>query len=285
MKILITGCNGQLGTSLQMVLPAANVTLIPLDRMQCDITNQKQVQEVFAKYHPQWVINAAAYTAVDKAETEQQQAYAINVNAVKVLAEECERNQAKLVHISTDYVFSGDSNKPYIETDICAPKSMYGHTKLLGEQIIQTTMDNYLILRVSWLFSAQGHNFLKTIVRLLQEKEYLRIVNDQYGCPTFSDHLAQVIKTLIQTHPALVGIFHYCDQPATTWHGFANSIQDYLLMRNKQAKKEIIGISTAEYPTPATRPAYSVLDCSKILATTGISPFDWHQGIHKIING
>lgn len=283
MKILITGSTGQLGTTLQKILPVQNYTVIALDRTHCDITDKKTLRQIFITHQPQWVINTAAYTAVDRAETEQQQAYDVNVSAVRNLAEECERTAAKLIHFSTDYVFPGDSSIPYVETDVCGPKSIYGKTKLLGEQEIQNTFDNYLIMRVSWLFSAYGHNFLKTIVRLLQEKEFVKIVNDQHGCPTYTNHIAQVIRTIMNEQTDLTGIFHYCDQPVTTWQGFANHIQECLIDMCGQTEKEIIGIPTSEYPTPATRPVYSVLNCNKLYQATGITPYDWRNGVKTII--
>jgi dTDP-4-dehydrorhamnose reductase len=286
MKVLITGASGQLGTTLQNAFSSntENYQIIALNKEQCDITNRAQVQNIFREYQPQWVLNAAAFTAVDSAETQQGQAYDLNVEAVRHLAEESDRNKAKLVHFSTDYVFSNQNDKPYTETDVCTPVSIYGQTKLLGEQIIQNTFDNYLILRVSWLFSPFGHNFLKTIVRLLQEKEYLKIVSDQHGCPTFTFHIADVIQKIINEHATLNGLFHYCDQPATTWYDFACFIQECWVENNKLAKKEIIPITTQEYPTPAVRPAYSVLSCEKLYSATGITSYDWHSGVIEAID-
>lgn len=285
MSILITGGNGQLGLTLQALFnkKMADMPVYAFDKNQLNITDKRAIHSVMAEYRPKWVINTAAYTAVDKAETEHESTFNLNVNAVRYLAEACAHFNTKLIHFSTDYIFDGKNQTPYRETDASSPQSTYGETKWLGEQAIVTTFDDYIILRVSWLFSAYGNNFLKTILRLLKEKNSLRIVQDQQGCPTFAGHIGLIVQKFITEHPQVSGIFHYCDKPATNWYEFSCHIQDQLIKDYEFGEKPIAPITTAEYPTPAIRPEYSVLNCEKILQLPGIQQYHWQSGIQQTL--
>ena len=242
MSILITGANGQLGLALQRVLKQESLSqpIISLNPQELDITNAKAIKQVFAEYQPKWVLNTAAFTAVDAAETQQENAFLVNVEAVRYLAQECERHHAKLFHFSSDYVFDGKKQTPYQETDVCAPLSVYGQSKWLGEKAIQETTDNYVILRSSWIFSADRTNFVKTIIRLLAERDQLRIINDQFGCPTYAQHIASISKQLITNYPELSGIFHYSDEAVCTWYDFACAIQEQLVNDYHHQAKDIL---------------------------------------------
>jgi dTDP-4-dehydrorhamnose reductase len=285
MSILITGATGQLGSTLQQLLTTETVGMpvYAFTKEQLDITDKRSIHRVFSEYQPKWVLNTAAFTAVDLAETQQEQAFNLNVNAPRYLAEACALINAKLVHFSTDYVFSGENEKPYVETEHVSPQSTYGETKWLGEQAIITTFENYIILRVSWLFSAYGNNFVKTIIRLLKEKDSLRIVQDQQGCPTFTQHIALIVLNFITQNPQACGIFHYCDKPISNWYKLACFIQDQLVAHYQFTPKPIAPITTDEYPTPAIRPKYSVLSCEKILQLPGMQQYNWQDGIETTL--
>lgn len=285
MSILITGANGQLGLTLQALFDkkVADMPVYAFGKNQLDVTDKQAIHSVIAEYRPKWVINTSAYTAVDKAETEQEAAFNLNVNAPRYLAETCAHFKTKLIHFSTDYIFDGKKTTPYIETDTNSPQSSYSETKWLGEQAIAATFDNYIILRVSWLFSAYGNNFLKTILRLLKEKDSLRIVKDQQGCPTFTRHIGLIVQQFITAHPHVSGIFNYCDEPATNWYEFACHIQEQLIRDYQFSEKPITPITTVEYPTQAIRPQYSVLNCEKLLQLSGMQQYDWQSGIQQAL--
>jgi len=267
-RVLVTGAKGQVGSELVRLVPAG-FTVIGLGSAQLDITDQNQVNAAVALHQPNLIINAAAYTAVDEAESDSDNAYAVNEQAVAWLAQAAAHADIPLFHISTDYVFDGESTTPYKETDSINPQSVYGASKLAGEQVLAATHDKHIILRTSWVFGAQGNNFVKTMLRLGKEQDEISVVADQYGCPTSAASIADVLWKLAElyqkTHTLPWGIYHFSNSPACTWHEFAVEIF-------KQAEEKglidevpkVNAISTSEYSTPAKRPVWSALECTKI---------------------
>ena len=286
--ILLTGANGQVGHEVSRLAGERCVALAALKRTELDITDAVEVNRVVSHLRPSLLINAAAYTAVDKAEEEEGAAFGVNREGIANLAAACAEKNIPLIHLSTDYIFDGCRQAPYGEDDPPNPTGIYGLSKWQGETVLRQRLARHLILRVSWVFGAHGHNFVKTILRLGRERDALRVVADQHGCPTAAVHIAQTLLDLstriLGGEKIPWGTYHYCGQPATTWYGFAEEIV-------KQAQElEIIDhpvtlqpISTADYPTPAARPANSVLDCSKITETFGIRPSPWHEGLREIL--
>lgn len=278
-KILVTGSNGQLGKELQQLAPAfPQYEFIFPGREDLPIHHFEMVRHYFDLYHPAWVINCAAYTAVDRAESEKDLAFQVNAEAVGVLAAICRKHATKLIHISTDYVFDGQSNQPYKEEDATAPQSVYGASKLEGERQAREFNPDCIILRTSWVYSEFGKNFVKTMLKLMGERDQVSVVNDQLGCPTYAADLAAAILTIISSAKWEPGIYHYCNEGVISWYDLAVAI------------KEISGstcvvhpIPTSDYPTPAKRPAWSVLDCSKIRKTYGITPHPWRQSLEACI--
>jgi len=281
-KILITGGNGQIAYEFVRSFQAKNITLRSPAHAELDITNADAVMQVIQDYQPDVVINSAAYTRVDLAETESQQAYAVNEQGAKNLAIACAKIKCTLVHISTDYVFSGAHNTPYVETDPAQPISIYGDSKLRGEQAVQEYCDQSIILRVSGVFGVHGLNFVKTILRLAKERESLRVVADQTICPTPAKKIAEVIWQIL-LNPQW-GIYHYCGEQITNWHAFAKVIVQTAKDANiALSVKQIDAITTADYPLPAKRPPYSVLNCEKMYKIFGIIQPDWNQGVADVI--
>ena len=267
MHILLLGKRGQLGFELNRHL-ATEYKLTALDSSQLDLTRPEQIKEVIKSIRPDLLINAAAYTAVDKAETEQEQAAAINAHAPEVIATELAKTGASLIHYSTDYVFDGDADRPYRETDCTNPRSVYGRTKLEGERAIQASDIPALIFRTSWVYGEYGNNFLLTMRRLLQERSELGVVNDQTGSPTWSRELAKATCCIISQSGGRAewfekkkGLYHISCAGQTTWYEFAVRIAQQLEQQGKQIAR-INPVTTAEYPTSAARPKYSVLDNS-----------------------
>lgn len=267
-KVLVTGAKGQVGSELVKLAPI-DFTVIGLSSAQLDITDQQQVNAAVALHRPDLIINAAAYTAVDKAESDSDNAYAVNEQAVAWLAEAAAQADIPLFHISTDYVFGGESSTPYKETCPVNPQSVYGASKLAGEQVLATTHDKHIVLRTSWVFGTEGNNFVKTILCLAKNRDELSVVADQHGCPTSAASIANVLWRLAELYKQKKclpwGVYHFNNAPASTWHEFAVEIF-------KQAKEKgvlekipkVKAIFTINYPTPAQRPAWSVLDCTKI---------------------
>jgi dTDP-4-dehydrorhamnose reductase len=268
-KVLLFGKNGQVGSELVASLPDIGTELIALDRDQADLTKPNQVLSAIRTAKPDVVINAAAYTAVDKAESQPEVAHTINATAVEVMAAECKAQKAFLFHYSTDYVFDGRKRQPYVETDATNPLGVYGASKLAGEHAIQAAGCRYLILRAAWVYSPRGKNFLLTILRLANEKKSLRIVNDQIGVPTSAQAIAELTWGLLHADTP-EGIFHYAPEQPTSWHGFAKEI-----VKQAALHCEVQAISTAEYPTAARRPMYSVLSAAKLNAAFP-STDAWH---------
>lgn len=284
MIILITGAQGQLGTAIKNALsPDSALTVIALNKHEMDISDIQSVKMTFDKYHPEWVINTAAFTAVDDAEIKVDTAIALNMVGPHYLARECTKFGAKLIHFSTDYVFDGEKKEAYTENDKCSPLSICGETKLAGEEAVLRLCKEAIVLRISWLFSAKGKNFVKSIVRLIEEKPFLNVVNDQYGCPTSANSVAMIVKKIIKEKSALSGLFHYANQGTTTWYEFAKAIQQLYFKGSVFSAKEIRPISAEDFQAKALRPQNSVLDSNKIMAELGITPENWEIELKKVV--
>jgi dTDP-4-dehydrorhamnose reductase len=285
MNTLITGANGQLGNELRKLhTQFPQHQFIFTDIGELDITHASDVQDFFLKNGINCCINVAAYTAVDKAETDAEMAQKINVEAVKYLAQACRQSSALFIHISTDYVFNGRNYTPYHEADAVAPTSLYGKTKAEGEQIAIQENPHTIVIRTSWLYSTFGNNFVKTMLRLAESKPELRVVADQVGTPTYAEDLANAILQIIdflnfKKDKDIFGIYHYSNEGVASWYDFAHAIFE---IRN--LKIDLKPIKTVEYPTPATRPAYSILDKYKIKNTFGIAIPHWRESLKRCLN-
>jgi len=290
-KILLTGVNGQVGHALHHLFSsdaALSGAVVSLDRSQLDLTDTDAIRRVVRAVKPDLIINPAAYTAVDKAEAEPELAYAINAAAPQVLAEETARLGARLIHFSTDYVYSGTKAGAYTEDDATGPLGVYGRSKLAGEDAIRQVGLQHLIFRTSWVYGAYGRNFLNTILRLAAERAELRIVADQTGAPTSSHSIADAVSAVMSRwHSELTGTYHMVNAGQTTWHGFATAIvEEYMLMQAayglpplKARVDGIHAITTQEYPTPAARPANSALDCSRLARDFGVALPGWRDAL------
>ena len=286
MKILVLGCKGQLGRCLKDQLINIEHEVIFTSREKIDIADFEQTRNQILKISPDLVINATAYTAVDLAEEDQETANLINHLAVKNIADICYQGSCWLIHLSTDYVFDGNSNVPYKENDKTCPQSIYGETKLNGELAIQASDCKFIIIRTAWVFSEYGSNFLKTILRLGRDHNELNIVGDQIGCPTYAQDIA---RSVVEIVPKLNsreynGIYHYCGDQPCSWFEFANAIFDRAMSNNLKIPSKVNSIETSTYPTAAKRPAYSVLNCSKIEKNFGVHASNWHDGIAQVIS-
>jgi len=281
-SILLIGSNGQVGTELRQIL--TNVT--PATRPQVDLSQPDTLRQIIQKVQPTIIINAAAYTAVDKAESEPELATAINAQAPQVLASEAEKLGAYLIHLSTDYVFNGQGYRPYEETQTTNPLSIYGQTKLAGEEAIRETCTHHLILRTAWVYGVHGKsNFVKTMLRIGRERSEIRVVTDQIGSPTWAKDIAAAIAQLIPLlTPEMVGTYHYTNSGVASWYDFAVAILEeaYELGFGLQVQR-IIPISTIEYPTPAIRPHFSVLDCGKISTVLATYPLHWRVILRQML--
>lgn len=288
MRILITGANGQMGSELSYRGQRWGFEMLSKTRKDLDITQISQVKTAIDELNPDLVINAAAYTAVDKAEEEQQQAIAINRDGAVNLALACADAEIPLFHISTDYVFDGLKSGAYTEQDSTGPTGVYGQSKLEGEQAVRKALKQHLVLRVSWVFGAHGNNFVRTMLRLAQERDELRIVADQKGYPTFAGDIAEVLLDLAarfeEEGKLKWGVYHFSGQPSTSWYGFAKEIlcqAEKVGLINRMPA--IQPIETADYPTPAKRPPNSELDCSLMEQTFGIVQPDWRNGLTEVL--
>lgn len=279
MVILVTGASGQLGQSLQFIAPKhSDCQFIFASSQDLDITNHERVQSFFDTNKIDFCINAAAYTAVDKAETEIEKATAINVDGPKYLAQVCQKSGTTLLHISTDFVFDGTNEKPYLETDQTNPIGVYGQTKLDGEQEVIKSCQKHFIIRTSWVYSQFGNNFMKTMLRLAQDRNELNVVADQIGTPTNSVDLAEVIMTIVKSENKQYGVYNFSNEGICSWYDFAREI---FTINNIAIK--VNPIPTEAYPTPAQRPKYSVLDKSKIKSTFNIEIKNWQVALLKSI--
>ncbi len=279
--ILLIGRNGQIGRELRKALaPLGKVAA--LDRAALDLASPDSIREVVRRIAPGLVVNAAAYTEVDKAEAEPELAMAVNAVAPGILAEEAKRLGAPLVHYSTDYVFDGSATRPYRETDAANPLGVYGRGKLAGEEAIRAVGPVHLILRTAWVYSMHGHNFLLTIQRLARERDELRIVADQRGAPNWAGHIAEATNAILCLGELAEksGVYHLSAAGETTWHGFAEAIVAAMRGAGEDVRaKRVAPIATRDYPTPARRPAYSVLDCTKLRETFGVEFLDWRDSL------
>ena len=279
-NLLVTGSSGQLGQCLkQLLLSATDISCYFAAREDLDITNSDEIQRFFSEHNFDYCINTAAYTNVEKAESEQKEAFLINAEGAYSLAKACKKHNVVLLHISTDYVFDGMAKTPYQEQDPTNPLNVYGASKLKGEQHIGDTWNKHFIIRTSWLYSQYGHNFLNSMLEFAKQKKALTITTQQKGTPTNANELAQVLVTIIKTGNARYGVYHFSNQGEATWYDFAEAIF--------KATGEIDTVNLAKtehYATFAKRPAYSVLNCSKLKDTLGITYRNWEDSLKQIIN-
>ncbi len=288
-KLLLIGSNGMLAQQIASIMPA-KYTPTAVDLPEFDLTDRAQVLSVVYALQPEIIINCAAYTKVDGCEAEPELAIRVNGAAVGYLAEAAKKVDAVLVHISTDYVFDGEKKTPYVEEDQTNPQSVYGHSKLLGEQaILSSGLRKYFIVRTSWLYGPGGNNFVETVLRLAAERQELRIVDDQVGTPTYTGDLADAIFNLVDAdpshHPSPYGLYHFANAGQCSWYDFAIEIISRYKARGGQVKAaRVKPIKTIDYPLPAKRPAYSVFDKEKYLAATGANLPDWQKGLDRYLN-
>ena len=285
MKTLVMGCNGQLGHSLADTA-SVNVNLIGLDLPELDITDASAVLEICRETRPDVIVNATAYTAVDQAESESALATSVNVEGSRNIAIASREVGARLIHISTDFVFDGQSSTPYKADAVTNPLSVYGQTKRDGElAVLEETSGTAVVIRTSWLYSKTGSNFVKTMLRLMGERDELGIVADQFGSPTWADSLAEALWAFVDA-PEHSGIFHWTDSGETSWQEFAVAIQQEALALGLLGKAiPIHAIKTEDYSTVATRPAYSVLDCSSTIQAINIQPAEWRTNLRRMLKG
>ncbi|WP_159801380.1 dTDP-4-dehydrorhamnose reductase [Flavobacterium sp. MK4S-17] len=277
-KVLVTGADGQLGQAIKSVAGNYNSFIIYYAaRTEADITNIDQIEKLFEKIKPDYCINTAAYTAVDRAEVEADKAYAVNAVGAGNIAAICKKHNTVLLHISTDFVFDGLNTTPYKEMDVPNPLNVYGKTKLDGEIKIAAEMRNYYIIRTSWLYSDFGNNFMKTMLRLAHEKNEINVVNDQTGTPTNAIDLAFVLLHIITHDNSKFGIYNFSNEGKASWYDFAKKIFEI-----NEINIALHPIPASSYPTPAKRPAYSVLDKNKIINNFGIKINDWAQSLKPI---
>jgi dTDP-4-dehydrorhamnose reductase len=290
MKILLLGKNGQVGWELQRSLAPLGEVLA-LDRLSTshcgDLSNLEGLAETVRVFRPQVVVNAAAYTAVDKAESDSMNAHLVNALAPEVLSRACAALDALLVHYSTDYVFDGSGQTPWLETDATGPLNVYGQSKLAGEQGIAKQSAKHVIFRTSWVYGTEGGNFAKTMLRLAQEREKMAVINDQFGAPTGAALLADITAMCLQQPQALSGIYHLAAAGETTWHAYA----EYVLQTAKRLKpemaykvKEVAAVPTSEFPTPAQRPLNSRLNCSRLQKDLQCQLPHWQKGVESMLS-
>jgi dTDP-4-dehydrorhamnose reductase len=285
-KILIFGSGGQLGFELMRTHWSAGLIPIGLSRVACDIADVDAVGEAFERHRPGLIVNAAAFTAVDRAEAEPAESTRTNRDGPAILAETCARHSIPMIDISTDYVFNGSKTTPYEEGDPIAPLGQYGLDKAEGEGAVRAALDRHVILRTAWLFGVHGSNFVKTMLRLAADRDELAVVDDQRGSPTPADALAQAVSTVAVAAlkgDATWGTYHYAGSDPVTWHGLAAATFDELRRRTGRSVR-VRPITTAEYPTPARRPPNSVLDCSRIGSAFGIAQPNWRAGLGRMLD-
>jgi len=295
-RVLLTGASGQVGLELLKTLAPLGEVVAP-GRGEMDLADEASVRRQIREVQPRWIVNPAAYTAVDKAESEPELAYAINEAAVRAIGEEAQKIGAGVIHFSTDYVFDGTGTKAYVEDDPTGPISVYGASKLAGEKALAASGAGHMIFRTSWVYGATGKNFLLTILKLAREREKLRIVADQYGAPTWSRDLAKMTARAIDwteasargielkdALPRWSGVYHAAGAGETTWFGFAAEAVRLAGERDPGAKlAELEGITTAEYPTPAKRPSNSRMNCDKLAASFGWKMMDWKDSLREVM--
>ena len=283
MKTLVLGCKGQLGHSLAGTVPA-EIDIIGFDLPELDITDAAAVIDICRQVCPDVVVNAAAYTAVEQAESEPEVAASVNVEGARIVAAASRDVGARFIHISTDFVFDGESTTPYTSDAVTNPLNVYGRTKRDGElAALEETSGAAIIIRTSWLYSNTGTNFVKTMLRLMAERDELSVVADQFGTPTWADSLAAAIWAFVRT-PDQSGVFHWCDGGASSWHGFATRIQEEALSLGLLDQAiPVYAISRKDYPSAAMRPPYSVLDCSATHDAIDIRPAKWEANLQQML--
>ena len=281
---MITGAAGQLGYELQRTAPAGT-TLLPVDIADLDLTIAGDVESFIAAHRPAVIINGAAYTAVDRAEEQPDIARRVNVTAATHVAESARGHGARVIHISTDFVFGGATSRPWQPDDPTAPESVYGLTKRDGEQVVLSTLGaNALVVRTAWLYSAHGGNFVKTMLRLMAEKNEVRVIADQVGTPTWANSLARTLWAAV-ARPAVNGTLHWTDAGVASWYDFAMAIQEEAITRRLLTRAvPVLAIPTSAYPTPARRPSYSVLDKSETTARLAESPVHWRTNLRLMLD-
>jgi len=288
MKVLVTGAHGQVGWELSRRGAGKGSDILALDRATLDITDESAVKRTVGRSGAALVVNGAAYTAVDQAESESELAFAANRDGPANLASACAEAGIPLVHISTDFVFDGEKKGPYLETDQVSPLSVYGKSKAAGEVAVRERLREHIILRTSWVYGVHGRNFAKTMLRLGREKDVIQVVADQYGCPTYAADLADTILKIaaqIQDNRQITwGTYHYCGKGVTSWHGLGEETLSLAKKYISLRVKTIEAIRTAEYPTPAKRPFNSALDCSLVEKTFNIHPKPWRESLAQMIN-
>lgn len=288
MRVLITGCHGQVGSCLTKQLANnENIAVLALDREHLDITSQDAVNAVVSEFRPTIIINAAAHTAVDKAEEELDLSYAINRDGPKYLAQAAQSVGAAMLHISTDYVFEGNKTGEYVETDATNPQGVYGKSKLAGEIAVAEACDKHIILRTAWVFGKNGNNFVKTMLRLAASRDTLSVVGDQFGGPTYAGDIAsaliQIAKRVTQGDRIEFGVYHYSGLPHVSWFEFAGAIFDVAVKQDVIDKKPCLtSIDTKQYPTPAKRPSNSRLSTEKITQAFSVEASDWNAALNDI---
>ena len=288
MILLVIGAKGQLGNELvrQGCRPPLNV--VPVDIDEIDITRPDEVERALDRIRPHLVVNAAAYTDVERAETEPQTAVAVNRDAPGLLATAAARRTIPLVHVSTDFVFDGAKGSPYLEDDPIGPLSVYGQSKADGEAAVRSRLAEHIILRTSWLYSERGSNFVRTMLHLGSQRQTLKVVDDQFGCPTSAEDLAeailQIIDRFVHAETLPWGTYHYCGNGVTTWHGFAEAIFASARRHAPLPIRQVEAISASQYPAKARRPAYSALDCGRIGREFGIRPRPWQKSLDKTVD-
>ncbi len=278
--VLVTGSGGQLGQCLkkQSLFSADTIDWIFLNFQDFDLTSRLSMEEAFEEYSPQWIINGAAYTAVDKAEEDQDRAYAVNAIGVSDLAELCEEHSIKLIHVSTDYVFDGDTEISYEEDNFTSPQGVYGASKLQGEELALENNPKTIVVRTSWLYSEFGKNFLTTMLSLFKSKDSLNIVSDQFGQPTNANDLANALISIVLQDKNKYGVFHYSNYPETNWFEFASAIKSM-----SQSSIVLHPITTDQYPTAAKRPRRSTMALDKIAQTFNLDIKYWEESLQETI--
>lgn len=288
MRVLITGCNGQVGSCLtKQLVNNKNTEVLALDRERLDITNQEAVDTMVTDFRPTIIINAAAHTAVDKAEEDVELSYAINRDGAKYLAQAAQSVGAAILHISTDYVFEGNKTGEYTESDTTSPQGVYGESKLAGEVAVAQACEKYIILRTAWVFGEYGNNFVKTMLRLGATRDALSIVGDQAGGPTYAGDIAkaliQIAKYITQGVTVEYGVYHFSGLPHVSWYEFADAIFDVAVQQKVLVNKPALtSITTEQYPTPAKRPSNSRLSNEKIVTNFSIEASDWKTALNNI---
>jgi len=286
-KVLITGANGQLGDALQKAsahfVAHHNAQMIALTRAECDLTQPSSISSVLDKFAPDAIINAAAYTAVDKAESDTDGAYLVNAAAVKQFATWAQQHRVPLIQVSTDFIFDGQKASPYQINDAANPLGVYGNTKHQGEMFALSECETAYVVRTGWVYSEHGNNFVKTILRLAREREQLTIIVDQVGTPTYARHLAQMIWQLLEQRPEQ-RVWHFSDAGVASWYDFAVAIIDEAVKLNLLERAPAIKpIATADYPTPARRPSYSVLDKTASWQQLEVTPVHWRNALVSML--